>query len=303
MVLEPTPYQHALALITRRYPFLSGAASIPNSRFFSRISGPQNVEGWSQTPGGEIYARLNDFIGRAVFFSGDLDPKLTSVARRLIRKDDIVFDIGANIGVMTLQFSDLAGPSGQVSAFEPNPEAMKLLRAATNRKRATNVVLNEIAFGREPDVLTLTCPQGNVGAGTLRGVTGRAGWSDANTYQVNVVRLDDYIVTKKIKKVDVIKIDVEEAEADVFEGAEDLLRNNPPRAIIFEDNDRDENAISPAIRKLMEFGYGFIALPKKMLKLKPIKIDPTKERIVAHDFIATKLGSGFQSLCGDLGVE
>jgi FkbM family methyltransferase len=300
VVLEPTLYQHALALITRRYPFLSGAASIPNSRTFGRISGSRNVEGWSRTPGGEIYARLDDFIGRAVFFSGDLDPKLTSLARQLIRHNDTVFDIGANIGVMTLQFSDLAGPGGRVHAFEPNPENMKLLHAATSRKRTMNVVLNEIALGREPDVLTLRSPQGNAGAGSLiRG----ADWSDTSTYQVNVIRLDDYIVTKKIEKVDVIKIDVEGAEADVFEGAGNLLRNNPPRAIIFEDNDREENAISPAMSKLLEFGYGFIALPKNMLKLKPMKIDPAKERIVGHDFIAAKLGLGFQSLCGTLRIE
>src|SRR5258705_75825 len=113
LVVVPTLYQHSLAAITRRYPFLSGAATLSNSPAFSRFSGSNNTEGWCPTPGGEIYARLNDYVGRAVFFSGDLDRKLTSVARQLIQKGDTVFDIGANIGVMTLQFADLVGSLGQ----------------------------------------------------------------------------------------------------------------------------------------------------------------------------------------------
>jgi FkbM family methyltransferase len=297
MIVSPSLYQHALAAITRRYPFLSGTALIPNSLTFTRISGSKNAEGWTSTPGGEIYARLNDYVGRAVFFFGDLDPKLTSVAKRLIRNGDTVLDIGANIGLMTLQFVDLVGPGGSVHSFEPNPDVLTLLAAAVNRKGANNVTLNEVALGDKPGVLNLSAPQANVGAGSI--VRG-SDWVHAQIYPVQVMRLDDYVSQQGIDAVDIIKIDVEGAEATVFEGARNLLQNNPPRAILFEDNEREENKISPAMGKLIDFGYGFIALPKSLLGLKPRILDPAKEPIIGHDFIAAKLGSHLQDLCSQL---
>ena len=40
---------------------------------------------------------------------------------RVTRSGDIVFDIGANIGLHTGLLSRLVGPTGRVYAFEPNP--------------------------------------------------------------------------------------------------------------------------------------------------------------------------------------
>jgi FkbM family methyltransferase len=239
-------------------------------------------------------------VGRAVFFTGDLDPKLTLIARRLLRKGDTVFDIGANIGVMTLQFSDHVGELGSVHSFEPNPDVMRLLKSAVARKAAANVLLNEIAFGRKTDVLTLSAPEGNVGAGSL--VRGSE-WKDAKVYRVSVTTLDEYVVQRGIKNIDLIKVDVEGGERDVFVGARHVLENIPPRAILFEDNDRNTDEMSPAMTLLAQFGYGFISIPKSVLKIRFKIFDPDREKVSGHDFIAAKKGPIFQSLCETLGAR
>jgi tRNA G37 N-methylase Trm5 len=53
-----------------------------------------------------------------------------------IRPNDVVFDIGASVGLMTV-YAAAAAPKGQVFAFEPDPETM------TRLKR--NVLLNDLS--------------------------------------------------------------------------------------------------------------------------------------------------------------
>lgn len=38
-----------------------------------------------------------------------------------IRPGDVVWDVGANVGLYSRAFSDIAGPSGKVFAYEPSP--------------------------------------------------------------------------------------------------------------------------------------------------------------------------------------
>jgi hypothetical protein len=47
-----------------------------------------------------------------------------------IHPGDLVWDIGANVGVYTFLFADRVGPSGAVVAFEPSPRPYATLQAA-----------------------------------------------------------------------------------------------------------------------------------------------------------------------------
>lgn len=52
---------------------------------------------------------------------------MTTRAKELLPQDSIIFDIGANVGLMTLPFAVLAAPKGRVYAFEPDfPLAARL---------------------------------------------------------------------------------------------------------------------------------------------------------------------------------
>ena len=48
--------------------------------------------------------------------------------RRTIEAGDIVFDIGANVGLHAVLLSKLAGDAGQLCVFKPNPELLPQLR-------------------------------------------------------------------------------------------------------------------------------------------------------------------------------
>lgn len=70
------------------------------------------------------------------------------VMRRLVRPGDIVFDIGAHIGLHTVLLAELAGPAGDVHAFEPNDAKIDTL--AKTIARLPNAALHPIALGDSP---------------------------------------------------------------------------------------------------------------------------------------------------------
>jgi FkbM family methyltransferase len=140
-----------------------------------------------------------------------------------------VVDVGANIGYYTLVFADLAGPSGRVIAFEPDPD---LYGAAVENVRrngkADTVRLHNCALGAQPAELHLLRGQFNSGDNRLR----RADPETARAIAVRVMRLDDVLAAEK---VDLIKIDVQGWECDVFEGmGQTLARNLETLKVYFE---------------------------------------------------------------------
>jgi FkbM family methyltransferase len=140
-----------------------------------------------------------------------------------------VVDVGANIGYYTLVFADLAGPSGRVIAFEPDPD---LYGAAVENVRrngkAGTVRLNNCALGSQPAELHLLRGHVNSGDNRLR----RADPGTARAVAVRVERLDDVLGSEK---VDWIKIDVQGWECDVLEGmGQTLARNLETLKVCFE---------------------------------------------------------------------
>src|SRR4051812_19131652 len=59
--------------------------------------------------------------------------------KQAIEPGNVVWDIGANVGLYTNHFLDWVGPSGKVVAFEPLPKAFDALRTSiqsqTNKDR------------------------------------------------------------------------------------------------------------------------------------------------------------------------
>ena len=76
---------------------------------------------------------------------------------RAIREGDVVWDVGANVGFYSKKFSDIAGSSGKVFAYEPSPSNLQRLHEAVASLR--NVTVVPLALGEREDVLVLE--QGN----------------------------------------------------------------------------------------------------------------------------------------------
>lgn len=145
--------------------------------------------------------------------------------RQLIQPGMTVVDVGANIGIYTRYFSRLAGPRGQVHAFEPAPPNFKRLHE--NACHLSNASLNHAAVGDHRGTIKLYfSDEMNVDHRTFDSGDGR------QSIDVPVLSLDDYFPLGQ--GVDLIKIDVQGYELSVLLGARRILSENRDIKILME---------------------------------------------------------------------
>lgn len=292
----PTFRQSLVATLTRQYPLYSGCGTLANKPLLQKLAGTSTERVWSRTPGGEVMASLNEYVGRAAFYVGDLDRKITWICAQIVRPGDTVLDIGANIGLVTLWLSKLVGENGKVHAFEPNPELQKILDKTLAHNKVFNVSLHPVALGSKESQLELRIPRSNAGAGSL---IHHRNLDDCDIFSVPVSSLSTIVAKEGIKSIRFIKIDVEGFEAEVLRGGQDVLQSIRPEAILFELNERVEGRVrdQPVIKILRDFDYGFFAIPKCLFRMRLERFDPDSiEKLMGHDFLAVPKGECYESI-------
>ena len=285
----PSIIQSSVSRLLRLYPFYSGCGTLANTGLVKKINGNNSEKVWCRVPGGEILAPLDDYIGRAAFYVGDLDRKITWICKQIVNKGDTVIDIGANIGQVSVLLSKLVGSEGKVYSFEPNPELCDCLYKVIERNKLSNVTLYPVALGKVEGNLTLRIPKINQGKGSLVRHT-KASSEDVDIIDVPVQTLSNILENEQIKSIELIKIDVEGFEAEVFDGAEKVLKNICPKSILFEFNESQIEgtfAEQPIFQILGKYGYKFFSIPKCILKMSLCYFDPhDRSQPESHDFLA-----------------
>jgi FkbM family methyltransferase len=151
-----------------------------------------------------------------------VDPRLLRLAAEMVGPGDTVWDIGANLGLFSFAAAVAAGPSGRVLAVEPDTMLVGLLRrsAAVNVGHAPVDVL-PAAVSDEESMARFHIARRNRSTNHLDGF---------GTSQTGGVRATDLVpaltldwLAARFPAPDVIKIDVEEAEAAVLAGGSRVL--------------------------------------------------------------------------------
>ena len=203
--------------------------------------------------GFSIYVQEDDTsVGQHVK-RGAYEPHVTGVFRERLRPGMHVLDIGANIGYFTMLSASLVGPSGSVIAIEPNPSSAKLLEASRRANGFDNVVVAQVAAGRELGLLVLHGSYGNVM--TSAAPDDAAALLSSTT--VPTLKVDDLVGHDT--KIDFLKIDVEGAEYNALLGASELIKRCHP-TIVSEFSPSTMPGISGIdgrgyLRFLLDFGY------------------------------------------------
>lgn len=157
----------------------------------------------------------------SIYFDGTFETGTLEVMKKLIRKDDVVLDIGANLGWYTAHIAKLL-PISTCHSFEPVPAIFSKLEkhCAMNGIR-DKVHLHNCALGDTNGTIELhtfpDLPHGHSSISTL-------GKSDYVTSEAQMFTLDSFLETHSLDKVDFVKMDVEGAEMLVLKGADRLLR-------------------------------------------------------------------------------
>lgn len=146
-----------------------------------------------------------------------------------INPGDVIWDVGANVGLYTEKFLAKTGPGGKVVAFEPAPECFDLLTAKF--KHAPNVVLEQVALSSSNSTGMMRMAPDPLGA--THQLSDDEESASGTTVRVTVLTADTYMERSKIVP-NVVKIDVEGFEYDVFKGMKKLLADSKLRAVFCE---------------------------------------------------------------------
>lgn len=161
---------------------------------------------------------------------------------------DVVFDVGANRGQLTLLFAQEVGSGGEVIAFEPMEENAELLRQNVELNRFQNVRTVNAAAASKQGTLTFEYARAS-----SRQVS-KTEESD-NLRRVDCVTLDQ--TAKKYKAwPDVVKIDTEGGAKGVLSGAQRTL-DQKPRIFIEVHTSEEGEAVE---REILRRGYTARAL-------------------------------------------
>ena len=152
----------------------------------------------------------------------------------LLRDGDVMWDVGANMGVYSMFSGERVSPAGQVLCFEPawKLRAMLKVNRGLNRLR-DRVVIVPLALGSITGKAVLY--ESAVTMGTHSLVKRFDDYrSKEKAIQIEISRGDDLVDRQRLQPPNAIKIDVEGAEYDVCEGLRGLIETTPPRVIFLE---------------------------------------------------------------------
>lgn len=193
-------------------------------RWGGRLAEPDGVLA-TLVNGCQLTCDLSDHVERQVFFIGIYEPIEAYLLARLVEPGMTVIDGGANVGVHTIIMSVSAGSAGSVHSFEPVPATFRKLSSHIAQNRLTNVTVNRAALWHDASTVRLGLPAEKIGNAGAYGV----GVIDVdNVVEAPAVRLDDYIAGNGIRRLNLIKLDLEGAELPALEGMSVVLERDRP---------------------------------------------------------------------------
>ncbi len=151
----------------------------------------------------------------------------------LLKEDDIVWDIGASVGLFTVYS---AGLVKTVVSFEPDPEIYQRLTTNIRLNNFTNVITNQLGVGDKDTQMNLN----------TNGVDGNSpSLMDLNRHTGSIsidVKSVDSLIKSGLPIPTVIKIDIEGAEGLAIKGALSLLKSpEKPRLLFVELNTQNRD--------------------------------------------------------------
>lgn len=165
-----------------------------------------------------------------VFRVGCYEPEVWNTLEKYARSGEVVWDIGAHIGIFSIRASESTKVK-RVYSFEANPMTFEDLERNNDINSSRFTPMN-IGVSDSNSMLLLTqsiC--GNTGSFSLLSDSLH---KEKDAFEVNCMTIDSLVFEKKIDPPTLIKIDVEGWEANVFKGANRVLTDCPPKAIVFE---------------------------------------------------------------------
>lgn len=192
--------------------------------------------------GFHLTLKLDDWIQENLFFLGKYEEAELKVIDQNLREGYIFIDVGANIGLFSLQASRKVGKTGKVIAFEPFPSTFQHFQKHLQMNQITNVQAENLALGNSDGLVELFYDPDEKNVGMVSTKPLENGIKE----EVKITSLDRFVLGNSIDRIDFIKIDVEGHELEAIRGMENALKTFEPVLLIEINADANE-------KKLLDF--------------------------------------------------
>jgi FkbM family methyltransferase len=222
--------------------------------------------------GGELAGAklLLDMQTEKDYWLGTYEMNLQQVIRDWVKPGMVAYDVGANIGYVSLLLAKRVGENGQVLSFEPLPANQDRLQKNVALNPNMNVrLISKAVSEKEGETTFLVHASG--GMGKLQGFAGQKADYE-NKIQVETVSLDGFVYKEKNAVPNIIKIDIEGGEVQALKGMPRLFKEAKPILLIeLHGHEAAEDTLAILHKAgynlyFMRSGYQKIVVPKDLGK-------------------------------------
>jgi len=193
---------------------------------------------------------------RASALLGIYEKYLLKLLIEFFKKGDVLIDVGANEGYISIPLATMLKNDGHIFCIEPHPANISILKENIRLNNLSNLTVIPKAASDTTDVMKFS---------------GDRAWGslihdeiDGGLIEVSVDTLDNIIPDNVKPSVKLIKIDVEGSEIRIIRGAKNLILSARP-VVVFEVN-------------LSLLAYEVISIKETFVFLKVIIIDCSKKK-------------------------
>jgi FkbM family methyltransferase len=197
-----------------------------------------------QTPSGNIWMpQPNDLWSLATVLA-EQEQEVYGAGRLGVQPGDVVIDAGAHVGLFTR--TALAAGASKVVTFEVTPNAVRALRRNLEKEIADGrVVVVDKGVWFEEGTMPLVVVEGCSACNSVSHP------QLMSAFEVPLTTIDRAVEDLHLERVDFIKLDIENAEANALRGAQNTLAAFRPRVAVALENSKARIAYSYEVLGLM----------------------------------------------------
>ena len=158
------------------------------------------------------------------------EPLTTHLMINELKQDMVCIDLGSNIGYYAVIESNIIGESGKVFAIEPSPVNFPILKLNLENQKKNNFVAYNIGIGDKNEEMEFI-------------ISAKSNWSrirmnnekinsEDKVIKIPVKTLNSFVNENDIKKIDILRMDVEGFEYSILLGANEVLEKFKPKLFI-----------------------------------------------------------------------
>lgn len=200
------------------------------------------------------------------YWLGTYEPDLQAAARELVKSGMVVYDIGGNIGYISLMMARLCTPGGQVFSFEALPANLKRLEENIQINGLDKKIqIQPIAIVDKTRVVRFLIHSSS----SMGKAAGSAGRKEEYDHEINVkgTSVDDFVFKGRHPAPDIIKMDIEGGEVLAVQGMQRLLKEKHPIFLVELHGKEAAKAVWAAFHKA---GYDVFEMKEGYRKIKSL---------------------------------